>query len=93
MRDLQADFLGIYGIDLRRDAIDGPTFFALAHRAAAYQGVMQGRVEAEREETAPAQEPARQAAPQVSGGGTAELSLTAFRVQFPGLVSMATSGK
>lgn len=93
MRDLQADFLGIYGIDLRRDDIDGPSFFALANRAVAYQGVMAARAEAAREET-----PASSPAPAVQGdqsqqasGDRNEISLTAFRVKFPGWVSVATS--
>lgn len=96
MRDLDADFLAVYGIDLEREEIGGPRFFALAHRLPAYQGVMAARVEAERSEqpqapagSAPVE---RQTASPAPAEGVKEVSLTAFRVQFPGLVSMATSG-
>jgi hypothetical protein len=93
LRDLDADFLAVYGIDLDVEEIGGPRFFALAHRAAAYQGVMAARVEAERDRQsggAPDGREQGQAPPPTAGGGeTREVSLTAFRVLFPGLVSMA----
>lgn len=97
MRDLDADFLAIYGIDLNEQDIDGPRFFALAHRLPAYQGVIAARVEAERGEQrqeAPASgvQPTRQGPAPAAAEGVKEVNLTAFRVQFPGLVSMATSG-
>lgn len=93
MRDLQADFLTFYGIDLR-DEVDGPTFFALAHRLPAYQGVMAARMEEERDEQpTPAPAVQQRAAPRPAGDGVTEVSLTAFRATFPGLVSVATSGE
>lgn len=50
---------------------------------------MAARLEAEREETKP--QPAATSAVEqmVASDGSREVSLTAFRVQFPGLVSMA----
>lgn len=93
--DIDADFLAIYGIDLEVCDMTGPRYLALAHRLTAYQGVMAARVEEEREKPAAA-EPrtaaATVAAPQRTDGST-EVSLTAFRFQFPGLVSMASSGE
>ena len=89
--DLDADFLAIYGIDLDRDEITARRYFALAHRLTAYTGVMAARAEAEREE----QEPTRTTSTRTSStpapardNETSEVSLTAFRMQFPGLVSM-----
>jgi hypothetical protein len=83
--DLDADFLAVYGIDLEQQEITGARYFALAHRLTAYQGVMAARAEAERE---PAEERGRPAAVrQQDDGGTREVSLTAFRVMFPGIVS------
>jgi hypothetical protein len=41
--DLDADFRVFYGLDIDRDDIDGPTFFALARRVFAYGGVMAAR--------------------------------------------------
>lgn len=94
LRDLDADFLAIYGIDLERDEINGPRFFAFVHRLPAYQGVLAARAEAERSEQQPAgpggQQQVQRAAP-AGDGEVHEVSLTAFRVQFPGLVSMATA--
>lgn len=88
-RDVDADFLAIYGIDLRDD-IDGPRFFALAHRLPAYQGVLAARVEEARQDEQDETPSAPQQAPQASArGDVKEVSLTALRVQFPGLVSMA----
>ncbi len=90
-RDIDADFLAIYGIDLEDTDISGPRYLALAHRLTAYTGVMQARVEEESKEDPPspsadAGAPARSAG---AGGDRQEMSLTAFRVQFPGLVSVA----
>lgn len=76
----------------------GPRYFALAHRLAAYSGVMAARVEKAREEDdqPTSRTPTRTsttAAP-TSGGSSekAEVSLTQFRAQFPGLVSVAQGG-
>ncbi|WP_030168928.1 hypothetical protein [Streptomyces sp. NRRL S-813] len=95
--DLDADFLAIYGIDLEQVEISARRYFALAHRLTAYTGVMAARVEAEREEREPSRPtPTRTsstAAP--AGRGTnevSEVSLTQFRAQFPGLVSVAQGG-
>jgi hypothetical protein len=95
--DLDADFLAIYRIDLEQDdAISARRYFALAHRLTAYQGVMAARVDEERDERpAVSTTPTRTqtAAPQGSGSSeTAEVSLTQFRAQFPGLVSVAQGG-
>lgn len=90
--DIDADFLAIYGIDLHEADLSGPRYFALAHRVTAYTGVMAARVEEEREETSPAQRAAPAVAQQPSptrSAGDGEVSLTAFRFKFPGLVSMA----
>lgn len=94
--DLDADFLAIYGIDLETDDLPARRYFALAQRLTAYSGVMAARVEAEREEQSePGTTPTRTSStppPQHSGGDVKEVSLTAFRFQFPGMVSMAQGG-
>lgn len=92
-QDIDADFLAIYGIDLRTYDMDGPRYFALAHRLTAYTGVMQARAEEEREKS-PTPPSADAVAPTQARSADgprdkSEVSLTAFRVQFPGLVSMA----
>jgi hypothetical protein len=89
--DLDADFLAIYGIDLGDCDLSGPRYFALAHRLTAYTGVMAARAEEEREQDSPppSAETAAQARPASSPRDRQEVSLTAFRVQFPGLVSIA----
>lgn len=91
--DLDADFLAIYGLDLEVCDMSGPRYLALAHRLSAYQGVMAARVEEEHEEPEPAaaQLARPQTAPRADGNG--EVSLTAFRVRFPGLVSVARTGE
>ncbi|MEH0586234.1 hypothetical protein QA942_19940 [Streptomyces sp. B21-106] len=92
--DLDADFLAVYGIDLETSEISARRYFALAHRLTAYQGVMAARVEAEREDRpqpSASRTPTRTSstpAPVGAGGENVELSLTQFRAQFPGLVSM-----
>ncbi len=91
-RDLDADFLALYGIDLEVDTISAARYFALAHRLPAYSGVMAARVENERDE--PAEQPYRPSttpAPQASTGQPREVHLTAFRAQFPGFVSVGSS--
>ncbi|MFF7130402.1 hypothetical protein [Streptomyces sp. NPDC008240] len=95
--DIDADFLAIYGIDLCEQEVDGPRYFALAYRLTAYQGVLAARADEEREErpaasstptrTSTTAEPSRRGT-----GETTEVSLTAFRAQFPGLVSVAQGG-
>lgn len=88
--DLDADFLAIYGLDLEQVEITGPRYLALAHRLTAYQGVMAARVEEERD-TPQSSTPTRthsEAPPHRQGDGAVkEVSLTAFRVMFPGVVS------
>lgn len=92
--DLDADFLAIYGIDLDHAEISARRYFALAHRLPAYQGVMAARIEAEREDRpqAASHTPTRTSSTPAPTGAesseTREVSLTAFRMQFPGLVSM-----
>lgn len=95
--DIDADFLAIYGIDLEQaDAMTAPRYFALAHRLTAYQGVMQARAEEERDDRPTSTTPTRtqDTAPPTrqSGRETAEVSLTQFRAQFPGWVSVAQGG-
>jgi hypothetical protein len=94
--DIYADFLAIYGINLREQEVSGPDYFALAHRLTAYQGVMAARVEEEREEREPSRTPTRTnttAAPAQRGTNeVSEVSLTQFRAKFPGLVSVAQGG-
>jgi hypothetical protein len=73
--------------------MDGPRYFALAYRLTAYQGVMAARAEEEREDqqTRNSATPTRTSsapAPRRDDSSTTELSLTQFRAQFPGLVSM-----
>lgn len=94
---MDADFLAIYGIDLDQQEITARRYFALAQRLTAYQGVMAARAEAEREDQQPT--PAASTTPTrtsstaaPSGADVKEVSLTAFRMQFPGLVSMAQGG-
>ncbi|MEV8033890.1 hypothetical protein [Streptomyces sp. NPDC086182] len=91
--DLDADFLAIYGIDLEQADVSAPRYFALAHRLTAYQGVMAARVDDERDQTSSTTtrthgtQPARQ-----GSGENREVSLTAFRVMFPGIVSGGSAG-
>lgn len=91
--DLDADFLAVYGIDLDAYPMRGDRYFALAYRLPAYQGVMAGRQAAEKEQReAPPESPG---APQqrTQAAGAREVTLAAFRAQFPGLVSVGSSGK
>lgn len=95
--DLDADFLAIYGIDLWDCDLTGPRYLALAHRLSAYTGVMATRVQEAEDAASPEPAPQRAAAEpartqQPAGGGQQEMSLTAFRFQFPGIVSMAQEG-
>jgi len=93
LEDLDADFLAIYGIDLEQVEISGPRYFHLAHRLTAYQGVMAARVDEEqdRSDTTTTRTSSTQPAQQ-GGGETKEVSLTAFRVMFPGIVSGGGAG-
>ncbi|MDQ0758692.1 hypothetical protein [Streptomyces canus] len=94
--DLDADFLAIYGIDLEQVEISARRYFALAYRLTAYTGVMAAVAEEEREDRPASTAPTRTsttAAPTGSGTGEAtEVSLTQFRAQFPGLVSVTQGG-
>lgn len=78
--------------------MDARRYFALAYRLTAYQGVMAARQEEEREDRshvrAASSTPTRtQDAPQGRvTSETTEVSLTQFRAQFPGLVSVAQGG-
>jgi hypothetical protein len=86
--DLDADFLAIYGIDLEQADVSAPRYFALAHRLTAYQGVMAARVDDERDRPSSTTTRTQAAPPARQGGGeNREVSLTAFRVMFPGIVS------
>lgn len=88
--DIDADFLAIYHIDLEQVEVSGPRYFHLAHRLTAYTGVMAARAEQERE-SSPSSTPTRTSSTPATARGdgeTREVSLTAFRMQFPGLVSM-----
>lgn len=90
--DIDADFLAIYGVDLYEQEISGPRYFALAHRLTAYTGVMAARVEEERDEqrptsTAPTRTSSTSAPERADSSEVREVSLTAFRVEFPGMVS------
>lgn len=94
--DLDADFLAIYHLDLDRDDITAARYFALAHRLTAYTGVMAARAEAAQEtprttSTTPTRT-STTPAPAKGDGEVNEVSLTAFRMQFPGLVSVAQGG-
>lgn len=90
-RDLDADFLALYGIDLEEDNVSGPRYFALAHRLPAYQGVMAARFENEREETPDQPYRSSTTPARTESTGPREVHLTAFRAEFPGFVSMGTS--
>lgn len=91
-RDLDADFLALYGIDLEEDTISAARYFALAHRLPAYSGVMAARVENEREQDdAQPYQPSTTPAQAPPTGQPREVHLTAFRAEFPGFVSMGTS--
>ncbi|MFI1166568.1 hypothetical protein ACH4UM_23930 [Streptomyces sp. NPDC020801] len=94
--DIDADFLAIYGIDLEQVDISSRRYFALAHRLTAYQGVMAARVEEEREQQPTGTTTTRthsDAPPVRQGNGEdREVSLTAFRVMFPGIVSGGSAG-
>lgn len=80
--DLVADFLVFYriglnpglGCPLSIDDIDGPTFFALAHRVPAYGGVMAARMaEQQQGPTAPTPQGERRVVPSSRAALTAEL--------------------
>jgi len=92
LEDLDADFLAIYGIDLLEQEISAHRYFALAQRLTAYTGVMAARVEEEREEQQSSRTPTRTSSTAPStrqgAGESTEVSLTQFRAQFPGLVSV-----
>lgn len=91
--DIDADFLAVYGIDLEQADVSARRYFALAHRLTAYTGVMAARVEDERQSSSSAPTRTRDDAPPAQGGsGTREVSLTAFRVMFPGIVSGGNAG-
>ena len=90
--DLDADFLAIYGIDLEQADVSGPRYFALAHRLPAYQGVMAARVEDERDRTSSTTRTRSTQPAQQGGSENREVSLTAFRVMFPGIVSGGSAG-
>lgn len=49
LEDLKADFRAVFHVPNIYE-LDGPTFFSLAFRVAAYQGVIYWRIRAEREE-------------------------------------------
>lgn len=89
--DLDADFLAVYGIDLDTYPMRGDRYMQLAYRLPAYQGVMAGRQAAEKAQEQGPAAPVATAAPQQQAGGGREVSLTAFRAQFPGLVSVGSS--
>lgn len=95
--DIDADFLAIYRIDLERDEVSARRYFALVHRLAAYHGVMAARIEAERAEQSPgtSSTPTRTSstpAPARGDSSRTELTLTQFRAQYPGWVSVAQGG-
>lgn len=50
-RDLDADFLAIYRIDLEEDDVTARRYFTLAHRLPAYSGVLAARAEAQSEDS------------------------------------------
>jgi hypothetical protein len=91
--DLDADFLAIYGIDLWDCDLTGPRYLALAHRLSAYTGVMAARVQEAEDDPSPEPVQAREgpARAQQSQGDERQVSLTAVRFKFPGLVSMANA--
>jgi len=82
--DLDADFLAVYGIDLEQRDIGSRRYVQLAQRLAAFPGVIAARIAAEQQD-GPAPRPAAAAA---QTGGREEVDLMAFRLQFPGVVSM-----
>jgi hypothetical protein len=94
--DIDADFLAIYGIDLEQVEMPARRYFALAYRLTAYQGVMAARAEEERDDepersTTPTRTSSTAPPTRQGAGETAEVSLTQFRAQFPGLVSVGGS--
>jgi hypothetical protein len=94
--DIDADFLAIYGLDLEHVEISSRRYFTRAQRLTAFQGVMAARVEEERENREPSYTPTRTSTtgppPRQASRETTEVSLTQFRAQFPGLVSVAQGG-
>jgi len=87
-RDLDADFLACYGIDLEVDEISAARYLALAHRVSAYSGVMSARREEEEQHSgsgpaAPASRPREPASEEK------QMDLVAFRMTFPGVVAMS----
>jgi hypothetical protein len=91
--DIDADFLAIYGIDLEQADVSAPRYFALVHRLTAYQGVMAARVDQEQDQTSSTTTRTSSTQPAPQGGGeNREVSLTAFRVMFPGIVSGGSAG-
>jgi hypothetical protein len=94
--DIDADFLAIYHIDLEHDELSARRYFALAYRLPAYQGVLAARQEEARERqphrTTPTRTSSAPATARDDDSGRTELSLTQFRAQFPGLVSVGQGG-
>lgn len=91
--DLDADFLAIYGIDLEQADVSSRRYFHLAQRLTAYQGVMAARVDQEQDRTTSTTTRTSSTQPAQQGGGeNREVSLTAFRVMFPGIVSGGSAG-
>lgn len=87
---MDADFLAIYGIDLRAatvDELDGPRFFSLARRTFAFKGVMQARARQEEEDTSQPVARPNTGPPQQVAGASNVVELAAFKAAFPGLVS------
>ena len=87
-RDLDADFLACYGIDLETEPVSGPRYLALAHRVSAYGGVMSSRRD-EQEEQAQGRPSTARTPAGTQADGEKHIDLVAFKVAFPGVISTA----
>jgi hypothetical protein len=85
--DIASDLSVFHRID-DPSTLDGPRFFRLAWRLAAYQGVMQARVTAEQQASEPQQRPFEYGAPDINPGTQATLQADAA---FAGVFSFGGS--
>lgn len=93
--DIASDLSVFHRID-DVDAMDGPTYFRLAWRLAAYQGVMQARAIATRDEKQPPDRPFEYSQPQSSQmrAGINPGTKTTLQAEpaFHGIFSFGTAG-
>jgi hypothetical protein len=89
--DIESDLSVFHRID-DPYSLDGPRYFRYAWRLAAYQGVMQARVNAQQQDSEPQQRPFEYGAP--AGGDINPGTQTTLRADpaFAGIFSFGTPG-